>query len=279
MTFDPHPRRFFKPDDHLFELTPLPAKTRHLAATGIDLLYLLDFDAALAAMPAERFVTDILVAGTGASHIVAGYDFVFGRGRKGDVALLQAMGEKHGFEVTVVPAVIGNGKLAYSSTVIRHHLRDGQPRQAAALLGRLWEIEGVVQAGDRRGRQIGFPTANVDPGQYVMPKLGVYAVLAGIVDGDRTDWRDAVVNVGRRPTFQGEGVTVEAHIFDFDGDLYGRTLRVAFSEFLRPEMKFDGIAAIRAQIEKDCAEARRVLQASAADRRWSPPYAAGATVT
>jgi len=279
MTFDPHPRRFFRPDDHLFELTPLPAKTRHLAATGADILFLLPFDAALAAMPAERFVTDVLVAVAGASHIVAGYDFVFGRGRKGDVALLRAMGASHGFRVTVVPVVTGDGDMAYSSTVIRHHLRDGEPRQAAAQLGRLWEIEGTVLTGDRRGRQIGFPTANVDPGQYVMPRLGVYAVHAGIVDGDRTDWRDAVVNVGRRPTFKGEGITVEAHLFDFDGDLYGRTLRVAFNEFLRPEMKFDGIDAIRAQIEKDCVEARRVLEACAAEGRWAPPYAAGATVT
>lgn len=278
MTFDPHPRRFFKPDDHLFELTPLPAKTRHLAATGADILYLLHFDAALAAMPAEQFVTDILVAGAGATHVVAGYDFVFGRGRKGDVALLQAMGEKLGFEVTVVPVVSGEST-AFSSTVIRHHLRDGEPRRAAAHLGRLWEIEGVVQTGDRRGRQIGFPTANVDPGQYVTPKLGVYAVWAGIVDGDRTDWRDAVVNVGRRPTFQGEGITVEVHLFDFDGDLYGKTLRVAFNEFLRPEMKFDGIDAIKAQIEKDCVEARRMLEACAADQQWLPPYAASAAVT
>ncbi len=280
MTFTPHPRRFFRPDDHLFELTPLPAKSRHLAATGVDILYLPAFDATFAAMPAETFVTDVLVAGAGVSHVVAGYDFVFGRGRKGNVALLQEMGGTHGFGVTIVPVVIGQtDRMAYSSTVIRHHLRDGEPRPAAAQLGRLWEVEGTVQTGDQRGRQIGFPTANVDPGQYVMPKLGVYAVWAGIVDGDRTEWHDAVVNVGRRPTFQGEGITVEVHIFDFSGDLYGRTLRVAFNEFLRPEMKFDGIDAIKAQIEKDCAEARRVLEACRADGQWLPPYAEGMTVT
>lgn len=261
MTFDPHPRRFFNPDGPLFELTPAHAKSRYLASLGVDLLFLMPFDAALAAMPAERFVSDVLVGGLGVSRVVTGYDFVFGQGRKGDAALLNRMGDAHGFAVTTVSAVKGNKGVPYSSTVIRDHLRHGRPREAAALLGRNWEIEGVVLTGDQRGRQIGFPTANVDPGDYVMPALGVYAVRVGIVDGDRTDWRDGVVNVGRRPTFDGESVTVEAHLFDFDGDLYGRVLRVAFIESLRPEMKFDGIEAIRAQIEKDCVRARAVLEA------------------
>ena len=160
---------------------------------------------------------------------------------------------------------MNNDDVPYSSTVIRDHLRNGRPDEAAKLLGRYWEIEGEVQTGDQRGRQIGFPTANVDPGDYVMPALGVYAVRVGIVDGEKTDWRDGVVNVGRRPTFNGEGITVETHIFDFDGDLYGRNLRVAFVDSLRPEMKFDGIEAIRAQIEKDCAAARIVLEACSTD--------------
>lgn len=261
MTFDPHPRRFFDPQGPLFELTPAHAKARYLETLGVDLLFLMSFDAALAAMPAEKFVSDVLVAGIGASHVITGYDFVFGRGRKGDVSLLARMGDADGFALTIVPAIESDEGVPYSSTVIREHLRQGRPRDAAKLLGRFWEIEGEVQTGDQRGRQIGFPTANVDPGGYVLPALGVYAVRAGIVDGRKTTWRDGVVNVGRRPTFAGEGVTVEVHLFDFDGDLYGKVLRVAFVESLRPEMKFDGIDAIRAQIEKDCAAARRALEA------------------
>jgi riboflavin kinase/FMN adenylyltransferase len=271
MTFSPHPRRFFDPQGKLFELTPAHAKSRHLANLGIDLLFLMPFDATLAAMPAEQFVDDILVAGVGVSHVITGYDFVFGRGRKGDVALLKQMGDVHGFTVTIVEAIKGKEGVPYSSTVIRDHLRQGRPGEAAKLLGRFWEIEGEVQTGQQRGRQIGFPTANVDPGDYVMPALGVYAVRVGIVDGENTDWRDGVVNVGRRPTFDGEGVTVEAHLFDFDGDLYGKVLRVAFIDALRPELKFDGIDAIRTQIEKDCAEARSVLEACSTDNGVTLP--------
>lgn len=265
MTFSPHPRRFFDPQGQLFELTPAHAKSRHLASMGIDLLFLMPFDAAMAAMPAEQFVSDILVNGAGVSHVITGYDFVFGQGRKGDVALLKQMGEANGFAVSIVSAVKGKTDIPYSSTVIRDHLRKGRPGEAAALLGRHWEVEGIVQTGEQRGRQIGFPTANVDPGNYVMPALGVYAVRVGIVDGETTDWRDGVVNVGRRPTFDGEGITVEAHLFDFDDNLYGKVLRVAFIDSLRPELKFDGIEAIRAQIEKDCAQARSVLEACSTD--------------
>ena len=265
MTFAPHPRRFFDSLGQLFELTPAPAKSRHLAALGIDLVFLMPFDATLAAMPAEQFVSDILVAGAGVSHVITGYDFVFGQGRKGDVALLKQMGDANGFAVTIVAAIKGQEGVPYSSTVIRDHLRQGRPGEAAKLLGRHWEIEGEVQTGEQRGRQIGFPTANVDPGDYVMPALGVYAVRVGIVDGENTDWRDGVANVGRRPTFDGEGITVEAHLFDFDADLYGKVLRVAFIEALRPELKFDGIEAIRAQIEKDCTAARIVLEACSTD--------------
>ena len=265
MTFAPHPRRFFDSQGKLFELTPSHAKSRHLAALGVDLLFLMQFDRALAAMPAERFVSDILVAGAGVSHVITGYDFVFGQGRKGDVALLKQMGDANEFAVTIVSAIKAKEGIPYSSTVIRDHLRQGRPGEAAKLLGRYWEIEGEVQTGEQRGRQIGFPTANVDPGDYVMPGLGVYAVRVGIVDGESTDWRDGVVNVGRRPTFDGEGITVEAHLFDFDRDLYGETLRVAFIEALRPELKFDGIEAICAQIEKDCAAARIVLEACSTD--------------
>lgn len=275
VTFEPHPRRYFRPDDRLFELTPAQAKSRHLATFGVDRLYLLPFDSVLANMPAEKFVTDILVTGAGVSHVVAGYDFVFGQGRQGNLALLRQMGESNGFGVTVISAIQGEAGVPYSSTVIRTHLRDGRPREAASLLGRCWEIEGEVQTGDQRGRQIGFPTANVDPGVYVMPALGVYAVWVGVVEDDVTTWHRGIVNVGRRPTFEGEGVTVEAHIFEFDQDIYGKMVRVAFVDFIRPEMKFDGIDAIRVQIEKDCDQARSMLEASSTDELELKPFAAG----
>jgi len=277
MTFAPHPRRFFRPDDPLFELTPAHAKRRRIEALGIDILYLMAFDAEFAAISAEDFAGRVLADGLGARHLVVGYDFVFGRGRAGNVELLRSLGKKHGFGVKVIDAVAGPDGAVYSSTVIREHLRAGRVREAAALLGRAWEIEGEVMTGDRRGRQIGFPTANVAPGDHVIPSLGVYAVWAGITSDGATDWRPAVANIGRRPTFQGEGVTVEAHLFDFDGDLYGRTLRVALVEFLRPEMKFDGIEAIRAQIEADGKRARAVLGGLARGDLCAPPNGARET--
>ncbi len=263
MTFDPHPRRFFQPDTTPFELTPGANKARHIAALGVDVLFLIPFNAEFAAMPAETFVSDLLAGSLDVRHVVAGYNFVFGKGRGGNFNLLETQGAKSGFGVSVVAAVGDTDGVAYSSTNIRDRLREGRVRDAAALLGRAWEVEGEVMSGDRRGRQIGFPTANVNPGDYLMPLLGVYAVWVGIVDGRTTDWHPGVVNVGRRPTFNGEGVTVEANLFDFEGDLYGRNLRVAFVDFVRPEMKFDGIDSIRSQIAADCATARAMLAAIA----------------
>jgi len=278
MTFAPHPRRFFRPDDRQFELTPAHAKRRFLAELGVDVLYLMEFDADFAAIPAEDFARRVLAEGIGVRHLVAGYDFVFGRGRAGNVDMLKMLGARHGFGVTEIAPVKAPDGAVYSSTVIREHLRAGRVREAASRLGRVWEIEGEVVTGDKRGRQIGFPTANVDPGDYVTPALGVYAVWAGIVSDDgATDWRPAVANIGRRPTFDGDGITVEVHLFDFDGDLYGRTLRVALAEFLRPEMKFDGIEAIRAQIGADGARARTVLGGLAPDDLCARPGAARET--
>lgn len=277
MTFEPHPRRFFQPAGAPFELTPGAKKARHIAALGVDLLFLIPFDADFAAIPAENFVSDVLAGGLGVRHVIAGYNFVFGKGRGGDFGLLETLGEKNGFGVSVVAEVSGEETdgVAYSSTLVRNRLRDGQVREAAALLGRAWEVEGEVMHGDERGRQIGFPTANVNPEGYLMPSLGVYAVWVGIVEdgggGEKTDWHPGVVNVGRRPTFDGEGVTVEANIFDFEGDLYGRTLRVAFADFIRPELKFDGIDAIRVQIASDCEAARTLLAGLAPGDLCAPP--------
>ena len=270
MTFDPHPRRFFQPNTPPFEMTPSNAKSRQLELLGTDIHYAITFDRVFSSLDGKNFIENVLVEGLRVRHIVAGYNFVVGKGRKGNVSLLEECGKEHGFGVTIVSAVQAGGGKAYSSTVIRSHIQEGRPREAADLLGRLWEIEGEVMTGDQRGRQIGFPTANVDPGLYVMPALGVYAVWVGVPKDTDTFWHKAVVNVGLRPTFNGEGVTVEAHLFDFDDDLYGKILRVAFVEFIRPEMKFDGFESIKAQITTDCLKAQEILDAPAPDDITSP---------
>jgi len=259
MTFEPHPRRFFQPTAPLFEMTPIRAKSRCIEALGVDIHYVMPFDKKFSSLDAQDFVEKVLVTGLRVRHVAAGYDFVFGKGREGDVEFLKKSGEKYGFDVTLVPAVKTDNGNTYSSTVIREHIAEGRPLKAAEDLGHVWEIEGKVVAGDQRGRQIGFPTANVDPGVSIIPKLGVYAVWAGVPEGLATKWYKAVVNVGRRPTFDGEGITIEAHLFDFTGDLYDKVLRVAFIEFIRPEMKFDGLESIKTQISGDCIAAQEIL--------------------
>lgn len=277
LTFEPHPRRFFRPEEPKFELTPLQSKVRHMGAAGVDVLFVMPFDREFSEKTAEQFVAELLVDGIKARHLVVGYDFVFGNRRCGNIELLQRLAADAGIGVMVVEAVQdGDGRL-YSSSVIRNYLAEGKPGPAAKLLGRCWEIEGRVQVGDRRGREIGFPTANVDPAEYLEPALGVYAVWAGIETGSETVWHQAVANIGRRPTFGGDGIVVEVYIFDFAGDLYGRVLRVALVEFLRPEMKFDGVAAIRDQIARDCAQARSIIDAIPEGDFRGPPRPAPAT--
>lgn len=264
LTFEPHPRRVFRPQDPPFRLTPFRVKARRIEALGVDLLFTLHFDLAFAARSAEDFIDSVLIQGLGARHVVVGYDFVFGHQRRGNPALLQQRGAALGFGVSVIDPVAGSGGAVYSSTRIREHLAAGRPREAAALLGRPWEIDGRVERGDQRGRTIGFPTANLLLDHYLRPAAGVYAVRAGIEEGGRTLWHDAVANFGRRPTFGGTDLRLEVHLFDFAGDLYGRHLRVALIEHLRPEQKFPGIDALKAQIAADAARARAVLAAEPA---------------
>jgi riboflavin kinase/FMN adenylyltransferase len=261
LTFEPHPRSVFRPQDPPFRLTPFRAKSRHIEALGVELLFTLHFDGAFAQRSAEDFIAGVVVQGLGARQVVVGYDFTFGHARRGTPALLQQQGAALGFAVDIVGPVAGAGGAVYSSTHIREHLVAGRPREAAALLGRFWEIDGRVEAGDRRGRTIGFPTANLFLHDYLRPAAGVYAVRAGIAEGGRTVWHDAVANFGNRPTFGGTDLRLEVHLFDFAGDLYGRHLRVALIEHLRPEQKFAGIDALKAQIAADAARARAVLQA------------------
>jgi len=258
LTFEPHPRAFFVPNTGPFRLTLLPAKARLLAEHGVGAVLAQRFDTAFAALSAEAFVRDVLVGGLGARHVVCGYDFTFGARRGGNAERLREFGAALGFGVEVLDPVMREGEI-YSSTGIREALRLGMVEEAADLLGRPWEIEGVVEQGDRRGRTIGFPTANVALGDHLRPRFGVYAVRAGIEDQGRLVWRDAVANLGRRPTVGKLVENFEVHLLDFDGDLYGRTLRAQFVDFIRPEMKFAGLDALKAQIAADAAAARRIL--------------------
>jgi riboflavin kinase/FMN adenylyltransferase len=267
LTFEPHPRSVFLPDNPPFRLTSLRAKAHALQEAGVDDLIVLHFDRTFSLKPAEAFVEDILVADLAARHVVVGWDFCFGHKRAGNTGLLKSMGARHGFGVTAVdPVMTGDGKV-YSSSIIRQHLREGQPAKAAELLGRPWEIEGRVEKGEQRGRTIGFPTANLGLGDFLCPALGVYAVLAGrdpgVEHGGETQWLAGVANLGRRPTVAGEGVRLEVHLFDFTGDLYGEMLRVRLIDFIRPEKKFDGLEALRAQIALDCSRAREILAETA----------------
>lgn len=269
LTFEPHPRTWFRPEQVAFRLTPLRSKVRQLEGLGLDLLYVLPFDEAMATRPAEAFVEDILIGGLQVGRIVVGYDFVFGKGRTGSVETLQRYSGAGRFGLTVVPAVDDGTGASYSSTRIRQALRDGDPAAAAALLGRYWEIEGHVLPGDRRGRTIGFPTANLDIGDYLRPRFGVYAVLIALDDPDsaETVWLPGVANLGQRPTIGDDKVLLEVNIFDFDSDIYGRLARVRLVDYVRPETKFDGLDALKAQIAKDAAAARRIIAALPAGRR------------
>ena len=256
MTFEPHPRRLFRPADPPFRLTPLRAKLERFAASDADLALVLRFDKRFAAQPAPHFIEAILANALAARHVVIGHNFCFGQGRAGNAALLEAAGR---FGVTVVPAQVGPDGLPVSSTRIRDHLQAGAPQQAAQLLGRPFSISGHVRGGDRRGRLLGFPTANLALADYLRPRLGVYAVRARLPDGAPID---GVANLGERPTVDGKDVRLEVHLFDFAGDIYGRRLEVELIDFVRPEQRFAGLDALKAQIAADCATARAQLAAA-----------------
>lgn len=260
VTFEPHPRSFFRPGDPPFRLTPFRNKAHHIEALGIDLLLVLHFDEAFSHLTAEEFVGEFLVGGLAATHIVVGYDFVFGHGRGGTTVFLQSAGGRHGFEVTVVEPIGASDQVIYSSTRIREHLAGGRPAEAAALLGRPYEIEGRVVRGNAMGHELGYPTANTGLGEYLPPAFGIYAVRVGVERSGALVWHDGVASFGVRPTFGADGEPVlEAHLFDFTGDLYGLHLRLQLIAWIRPELKFDGVEPLRAQIADDCRVARQLL--------------------
>jgi riboflavin kinase/FMN adenylyltransferase len=263
LTFEPHPRTVFMADGEPFRLTPFRVKEREVARLDVDLLFVQHFDAAFARKSAEAFVEELLVGAIGVTHVVVGHDCTFGNRRRGTADMLRAAGEQHGFGVTVIEPVRAPDAAVFSATHIRELLREGKPREAAAQLGRFWEIDGRVSVGARLGRTIGFPTANLGLGEYLRPAYGVYAVrVAGDGADDAFDGRtiNGVANIGLRPTVGGDPEPrLEAHLFDFAGDLYGRHLRVSLIDFIRPEQKFSGLDALKAQIADDAAKARELL--------------------
>lgn len=278
LTFEPHPRRFFKPDGEPFLLTGLRTKARLLDELDVNFLYLLRFNAQLAARSAENFIDEILVAGLGVSRIVVGYDFVFGKGRGGNPELLRERLAAAGVPVSIMPPVGAADAesestpeaLVYSSTGVRDSLKSGDPRAASRLLGRPFEIEGRVIHGDKRGRTLGFPTANLKLGDYVRPAFGIYAVRAAIATGNDWVWRDGVANLGIRPMFGAPEPLLETFLFDFSGEIYGRLMRVALVEYLRPEQKFADLTALTAQMHADTAAAKVALAAPVRPARVRP---------
>lgn len=261
MLFDPHPQQFFAPEAPPFRLTRLVTRAALLADLGVDFTLALPFDATMAAYEAEDFISDILLAQLGVSAVCVGYDFCFGKGRRGNFAMLQNIGGEMGFETFATEAVLQpNSTSPFSSSAIRNFLRDGDPEQAAQLMGHAFAIEAEVQKGDQRGRTIGFATANMPLHDYVLPKFGVYAVSAEVLDGAFAGQTlKGVANLGMRPTVGTDKPRLESHFFDFEGDLYGANLRVSLLHFIRPEQKFDGLDALKAQISMDSDQAREML--------------------
>ncbi|MCH2487103.1 MAG: bifunctional riboflavin kinase/FAD synthetase [Erythrobacter sp.] len=255
-TFDPHPVRFFKPDVPPFRLTTLEQRQELYLAAGATAMLVFHFDGDLAGTSAEDFITEILLDRLGAHGVVSGEDFTFGKGAKGDVSLLQGFGAEHGLASRTVGAVIDDGR-AISSSRVREALRQGDPQEAARLLTRPFAVRGVVQHGDKRGREIGYPTANLALEKYLRPHYGIYAVT-GRVLGTGQELKGAA-NVGMRPQFEPPKELLEPYFFDFSRDLYGQEIEVAFHHFLRGEAKFDTLEGLTDQMAADCDEARRLL--------------------
>ncbi|OWU84136.1 riboflavin biosynthesis protein RibF [Oceanicola sp. 22II-s10i] len=260
MTFEPHPRQVFAPDAPPFRLTGPEARAHRLEKLGVDVLYEITFNRALAGLSPEDFARKVIVDGLGLRHVVVGSDFHFGKGRAGDTESLKRFGAEMGFGVTVAELLEGDG-IRVSSTAIREALAEGRPRDAAAMLGHWHRIEGPVVRGDQRGRDLGYPTANLNIEGLHLPKFGVYAVFIDVLEGPHAGSYRGAASLGIRPQFDGEVPNLETFIFDFKGDLYGKHVSVALVDYLRPEAKFDGLDALIAQMDADCARARDILAA------------------
>lgn len=258
MTFEPHPRSFFAPDAAPFRLMNAEAKASRMEKLGVERLYEVPFNAGLAAHTPREFAQQIIANQLGLKHVVVGADFCFGKGRSGSADDLIAFGQDMGFGVTAVP-LLKVAEENVSSTAIRQALTEGRPQDAAKMLGHWHRIEGEVIQGDQRGRDLGYPTANMSIAGLHPPKHGVYAVKVDVLDGPHAGTYDGAASLGVRPTFGVNHPNCETFLFDFNGDLYGSTLSVALVDYLRPEEKFDSLDALITQMDADCAQARRIL--------------------
>ena len=256
ISFEPHPRRWFCPDAAPFRLMTLDQQARALDDLGVDIFYVIPFDAALAEMSDEVFARDVLVGGLGARHVAAGFDITFGAGRTGDPDALRRYGDRFGFSVSITGKVGDLSADKYSSSAVREALETGRPDRAAQILGRPFAIEGVVVEGQHLGRTLGYPTANVGAGDYVRPKLGVYATRTRLADGREAP---GVANFGENPTTGLVDARLEVFLFDFDEDLYGQTVETDLIWFLRPELTFSSLDELIVQIGEDVTEARQKL--------------------
>lgn len=256
VSFDPHPRRWFQPEAAPFRLMTAGQMARAMNPLGVDRLHLLPFDAEMAAMSDAVFAERVLAQGLGVRHAAVGFDFTYGKGRSGSPEGLRRQGEALGFTVSVVDRVDDPNGLKLSSSAVREALKAGDMARAAAILGRPFAIEGEVVHGDKRGRTIGVPTANVPMGDYMRPAYGVYATRTRLADGRMID---GVANLGLRPMYALDDPLLEVWLFDFLGDLYGQTIETELVAFLRGEMKFDGLEALKAQIDADARAARDAL--------------------
>jgi len=258
MTFEPHPREFFAPDAPPFRLMNAEAKANRMEKLGVQRLYEVVFNQALANLTAEAFAAKVIHDGLGLAHVVVGADFCFGKGRSGTADDLVRFGQGMGFGVTVAEIVEGRtGEV--SSTNIRKALSEGRPGDAASMLGHWHRIDGKVIRGFQRGRELGYPTANMSIAGLHQPKFGVYAVKVDVLSGPNAGQYDGAASIGVRPMFDGDIPNIETYLFDFSGDLYGAHMSVALVEYLRPEAKFDGLDALIAQMDADCARAREIL--------------------
>ncbi|MBC6443288.1 MAG: bifunctional riboflavin kinase/FAD synthetase [Rhodobacteraceae bacterium] len=267
VTFEPHPRRLFRPDDPAFRLMSASARAGRLNRVGLDVLYEVPFSRSLATLGPQDFVEQVLCRAMGVAHVVVGHDFRFGIGRSGDVEALTILGQAAGFSVGTAP-ILRHGGQEISSSAIRTALAEGRPADAARMLGHWHQIEGPVLHGFKRGRGLGFPTANVALDDVQLPRFGVYASLADVLTGPAAGHYQGVASIGIRPMFDDRTApNLEVFLFDFDRDIYGQMMSVALVEFLRPEEVFDTVNSLVARMHSDCALARNALEALPAPHR------------
>jgi riboflavin kinase / FMN adenylyltransferase len=260
VTFEPHPREYFAPAAPPFRLMNAESRANRLAKLGVKHLFQLPFNAEMASLTPEDFARDVLAHGLGVSHVVVGQDFCFGKGRAGRASDLQALGKTYGFGVTIAPLIKTEGR-EISSTAIRVALAEGRPRDAKSMLGHWHRIDGEVIHGEKRGRELGYPTANMSVNGLHLPRLGVYASLVEILTGPQAGRYIGASSLGVRPMFGENTPNLETYIFDFKGDLYGQHLSIGLVDYLRPEMKFNGLPDLLTQMSEDCTEARDILTA------------------